>query len=978
MREYELKNIEIRSIEQFITEITLLRNNTSKTNDILKRWFFRGQKDIDFKVLPNIFRKNLLASEYEMIKSALRINPSEFRDCLLSFDILTKLQHYGLGTRLLDVTLNPLVALYFATEPHKKFIENSNNLGQLFECDGCVFSSYAYSCIPDEISVIILSELPFIDIKNEYTIEMLINALHRKLDLSDKDMEYFTIPRYHKLIEIIQNTKFILANQNNKRLVMQSGAFVLTGAINININTNKISNSILSKAYMNLDSAFNGPRFIVPAKYKESIREELDFFNINESTLFPELEHQLNYIQSNTYFVISPIKQFQLYKDELSLDNNDVSEPVIKDDFPIHGVLDMDEKNNLLPEFIKPYIALMTKKLGYSYLKTSDSEESVLQEELLIDSLNYINPQTDLPDIMRAISNLKHLAEKEFILGNKIFTNWARNGIIKDSENESTINNFRVCLFDNKNIENNRYAISHFVLNHRGNELGHIHLYVNGIPVIEIIVSNQDDTDRNLSIAYDYLQNSKKENPRLFTYNTYCMICTGTQVKIGFPEMEISSFKKWEANDLVGNTSFDFTIELLFEEIINKKDLINFIQNFIYYDNSNQKQIAASHQYRAVQKAVEATRLAFESTGKIGLIQHIPGSGKSITMLLYVNQLINKFKNTKVLVLIDRKEREEQLLSLFINTQDFLNCIPIEIKNIEQLKHIGHMNEPGIYLSTIQKFVSELGVISESKNIVVIVENTNSFKRQLGANVKASLPNASYLGFTDIKNYEHEYLEFIFGEYIDIYSFSQGIDEKILCPIVYEHRLENLDMDDELLFQQGYDDSDKYKFMELFYNTPLFLDKLSIDIIEHYESRQHVLKGKAIIAVSSRAMAIKLYEKILEIRPEWEDKVKPIITANPNDPYEWLPLTGNKVDRNKLIECFMDDGSALKIAIVVDFLLTTINMPSLSTMYICKPMRGYSLLQVISRLTRPCKGKENGLVVDYIGLPIQKIISHLT
>ena len=250
--------------------------------------------------------------------------------------------------------------------------------------------------------------------------------------------------------------------------------------------------------------------------------------------------------------------------------------------------------------------------------------------------------------------------------------------------------------------------------------------------------------------------------------------------------------------------------------------------------------------------------------------------------------------------------------------------------------------------------------------------------------MRDALPNATFIGFTGTPiDFKDKSTTALFGKYIDIYDMTQAVDDGATVPIYYENRTVKLKLNDALLKQ--IDDEyaaiagdateqeiEKSKAdlssVEAIVGAPERIDMLAEDIISHYEDRQYVLTGKAMIVCMTRRIAINLYKKILEKRPNWDKKVKVVLTASNQDPEEWHDIIGNKAYRDGLMVEFKDVNSEFKIAIVVDMWLTGFDVPSMATMYIDKPMKGHNLMQAIARVNRVYKDKEAGLIVDYIGM----------
>lgn len=300
------------AIEENVIVVECLNDFLQAINDMRKQireaegedadnqhFFFRGQANSEWDVIPGIFRGNMLAFESELIHMAYLRNPSEFRNLGTDFERLTKLQHYGLPTRLLDVTSNPMVALYFACQSHKESRINGEDEKEYSEpTDGAVFYQRAYCKGYDELEIVLISHLAGLDLHGDMTLEHFLGELEEKGIYSSKSAENCRKMNYRSLIESLQNNYFVISNLNNERLIRQSGAFLVCGQYNITIDQSSIGNSVLQKANGGLRSEFDDMYFRIPFDKKKEILEELDFYNINEGALFPELEHQMTYIKS--------------------------------------------------------------------------------------------------------------------------------------------------------------------------------------------------------------------------------------------------------------------------------------------------------------------------------------------------------------------------------------------------------------------------------------------------------------------------------------------------------------------------------------------------------------------------------------------------------------------------------------------------------------------------------------------------------
>jgi len=301
-------DIEVTNIAEYISEIKEIRDKLldERSSD---RLFFRGQCNVNWDIRPSIFRNSLISVEEEMIEKAISRVPDEFTNCNTAFDELTKLQHYGLPTRLLDVTMNPLVALYFACCSKEKSKE-------IEESKGVVYYGSAYAKNSNDIDVVILSSLAKMKITHTTTLDDLKEALM----LNDKNPEH--------LIQTIQGNLFVMPKYGNNRLVSQNGAFLLVGAMSVEEDTDDIWKSKVRKSIHNMDSVFSSERIIIPEDCKEQIISELDFLNINEASLFPELEHQMSHIKRVGMQNIDSVPEFTEFKFRMSEHTTDNMESV--------------------------------------------------------------------------------------------------------------------------------------------------------------------------------------------------------------------------------------------------------------------------------------------------------------------------------------------------------------------------------------------------------------------------------------------------------------------------------------------------------------------------------------------------------------------------------------------------------------------------------------------------------------------------
>lgn len=352
------------------------------------------------------------------------------------------------------------------------------------------------------------------------------------------------------------------------------------------------------------------------------------------------------------------------------------------------------------------------------------------------------------------------------------------------------------------------------------------------------------------------------------------------------------------------------------------------------------------------------------------------------------------------MVITDRNDLDDQLFSQFGRCANFLRQKPeraINRKNLQALLRDREAN--GIIFTTMQKFMEDDEPLCDRSNVVVMVDEahrgqygltekmTADGRITIGAArlVRKALPNASYIGFTGTPiSTEDKNTREIFGDYIDVYDMTQAVEDEATRPVYYESRVVALGLNEETLAQLDREYADfaneaneisvekskrDFAGLDAIFATPQVIDSLCRDIIDHYENyRSDVLTGKALIVAYSRPVAMKIYYRMLELRPEWKEKLGVVMTMGNQDPEEWFEVCGGKTHKKEMERRFKKEDDPLKIAIVVDMWLTGFDVPSLATMYVFKPMKGHNLMQAIARVNRVYKGKEGGLVVDYIGI----------
>lgn len=449
------------------------------------------------------------------------------------------------------------------------------------------------------------------------------------------------------------------------------------------------------------------------------------------------------------------------------------------------------------------------------------------------------------------------------------------------------------------------------------------------------------------------------------------------------------------------------------------------------------KKLAAYHQYYAVNAAVVSTLRASADAGiaqtpasyalndvrsqpkgdrKAGVVWHTQGSGKSLSMVFYTGKIVLALDNPTILVITDRNDLDDQLFDTFASASQLLRQEPKQVEDRQQLKSLLKVASGGVIFSTVQKFQPESGnvyeTLSDRKNIVVIadeahrtqygfaaktVDDKNVEGEVIGQKVvygfakymRDALPNATYLGFTGTPIESTDVnTPAVFGNYVDIYDIAQAVEDGATVRIYYESRLAKVQLSDEgkklvaeldeELDQDELTETQKAKAkwtqIEALIGSEKRIQNIAQDMVKHFEQRQEVFAGKAMIVSMSRRIAADLYEAIIKLKPEWHSDdlskgaIKVVMTAASSDGPKLAKHHTSKLQRKALAERMKDPDDELKIVIVRDMWLTGFDAPSMHTLYIDKPMKGHNLMQAIARVNRVYKDKPGGLVVDYLGI----------
>ena len=657
--------------------------------------------------------------------------------------------------------------------------------------------------------------------------------------------------------------------------------------------------------------------------------------------------------------------------------------------------------------FENAILELMHDKLGYDRIYGPDVERDYtepLHLEIVRQSLFDINPSLAKEAIDEAIVKIRHIENGSLVQRNEVFTDYMQNGVEVNYFDGKDQCSTRVRLIDyDTPLRNNFTVANQWTVEEKSVRRADIIVFVNGFPLVVVELKSPSRENTDVSEAYAQLRNYMQEIPSLFVYNAFCVMSDMSTSKVGPITAGEDRFMEWKTADGTREDTRYANFDVLFAGMFDKARLIEILHGFICFskdEKQSAKILAGYHQFFAVRKAVDSVAEATQSDGKGGVFWHTQGSGKSLSMVFFAKRLQDAVSSPTIVVLTDRNDLDGQLYRQFARCSEFLRQVPIQA---ESRKHLGELlrerEANGIFFTTMQKFEENEEPLSIRRNIVVVADEAHRSqygltekidkdgKVKIGAarRVRNSLPNATYIGFTGtpISQKDRSTRE-VFGDYIDVYDMTQAVADGATRPVFYESRVINLKLDEATLrrIDEEYDsmaaEAEEYAIekskhelgrLDSILGADDTISSLVEDIVGHYEDyRQFEQTGKAMIVAYSRPIAMKIYHRVLELRPEWRNKLAVVMTSGNKDPEEWRAIIGNDSHKKELERQFKDDAGPLKIVIVVDMWLTGFDVPSLSTMYVYKPMSGHNLMQAIARVNRVFEDKQGGLVVDYVGI----------
>ena len=529
-------------------------------------------------------------------------------------------------------------------------------------------------------------------------------------------------------------------------------------------------------------------------------------------------------------------------------------------------------------------------------------------------------------------------------------------------------------------------------------------IFINGLPLVVFELKSPWDEYADVAGAFNQLDHYVIDIPQLFNFNAISVISDGNTTLHGMYSANFEWFAPWKSIDGIEvepNTTG--SMKTLVEGLFGKERLLDYVRNYIVHEVVNDevdKKGAKYHQYFAVdfaaQRAAEA--LKPDSDKRVGVIWHTQGSGKSLSMV-FLTGILRRWPdlNPTIILQVDRTDLDDQLYDNFVAAQALVGTVH-QAGNVEELRE--HLETEGgeVICSTIEKFRLREGerrhpALSRRHNILVMADEAHRTQYNLidgfAAFLRQAVPNASYLGFTGTPiDQEDANTVQIFGDVIHTYDMQQAKEDNAVVGLFYEARhiplaLANEDIDTDLAAitvevepelppEQLEVAKVKWAAMERAAGTKNRMTVLAIDMLQHFNTRQETLKGKAMAVCMSRRNCVTLYDA-LTAQPDCPE-VKVVMTGNlTKDPKAWNEAghITTKRQRDAIKARFVDPDDPLSLVIVCDMWLTGFDAPCANTLYIDKPMKGHNLMQAIARVNRIFRDKPAGLIVDTIGIADQ-------
>ena len=481
-----------------------------------------------------------------------------------------------------------------------------------------------------------------------------------------------------------------------------------------------------------------------------------------------------------------------------------------------------DDKKFTEDAYEQVLIALFRDELGYAYECGYEVERDYREPFYradLVASMRRLNPSLPADVVSEGIKKLTHISIGTLEQNNEQFTLWMQNGLevgyLQDGEERTAL----MRLIDYERPERNLFkVVNQWRVEEYKNKRCDMVVMVNGLPLVVVELKSAVSEDATIDDAYKQIKNYQQSIPSLFSYNAFNVISDMSETRAGTITAKEARYMEWKTEDGSYESTLIADYRTFFLGMFQQRRLLDILQNYICFDKNQgryAKILTAYHQYYAVGKALERTKEAVEGNGKIGVFWHTQGSGKSLSMVFYAHQLVQRLPEVTIVVVTDRKDLDNQLFGQFCRCKDFLRQEPVNAQSRNDLGRLLQGRQSGgIIFTTIQKFEEGDTPLSPRRNIIVMSDEAHRsqygdehwdaqsqrMKKGFSQKMREALPGASFIGFTGtpISDRDRD-TEEVFGHYIDIYDMSQAVDDGATRPVYYESRVVNLRLDDDTM-----------------------------------------------------------------------------------------------------------------------------------------------------------------------------------
>jgi type I restriction enzyme, R subunit len=617
----------------------------------------------------------------------------------------------------------------------------------------------------------------------------------------------------------------------------------------------------------------------------------------------------------------------------------------------------------------------------------------VVLVERLRQAVSRINPQLPADAVERVCDTAIASTSPIVIEDHRSFHELLLSGVpVRYVDGEGAEHHDHAWLVDFENTDNNEFlAVNQLtIIVGQKNRRPDVLLYVNGLPLGQIELKAPGGKDMAEAIV-NQVRHYSETIPALYRFVEIIGASDFISARVGTITTPAEHFAEWKTLSSDEGERARPQLELMVEGVFAPARLLDLIRDFVFFETDGAKTwkvLAKYHQVDAVYAAVESVAQAMGGDQRGGIVWHTQGSGKSYTMVFFVNKLRRdpRFENPTIVAVTDRTDLDNQLADTFTATH--LAAVSQQADEIKgganSLYELLKVPAGGIVFTTIQKFAPakgrEMPVLSERENVVVMADEAHrSQYAKFAQNITIALPNAVRIGFTGTPvEKADKSTRIVFGDYVSVYRMRQAQEDHATVPIYYESRQIPVEIDDpdelrhveEVLEGEEEDAASKlvtaWAKLEKVVGAPDRLRRLADDTAEHFNMRREALEGKAMVVAYSRRIAAELTGLLQERLGE--DVVDCVISAQATDRPEISRFRRSKPELKELAKRFKDPDDPLRVVVVKDMWLTGFDVPVLHTLYVDKPMRDHGLLQAIARVNRVFRDKPGGLIVDYIGI----------